>query len=57
MKTLHYSTWVDEVRAKFPVAEEFALAWAIYEFEMDYDNNLTPQESYDKFDQFVCADA
>lgn len=57
MKTLHFTTWLDEVGALFPVAEEFALARAIYSFEAAYEDNMTPQQAYDDFDKWVCADA
>jgi hypothetical protein len=60
MTTLTASTltaWLSELRAKFPVSEEWQLADAIYPFAKDYEAGLTPQQSYEKFDLFASCDA
>lgn len=58
MSALTLSAWLAEVRAKFPVADEWRLADAIYPFAADYEAGLTPQQSYDAFDEFAsCEEA
>ncbi len=51
-----YSDWLDEVRAKFEVADEFRLAEAIYSFAADYDNGLSPEAAYRAFDAWATAE-
>lgn len=50
------SAWLAELRTHFPIADEFRLADAIYPFATDYENGLTPQQSYDRFDLFVSCE-
>ena len=51
------SKWLNELRAMFPVHEEYDLAAAIYPFEAAFCQGLSPQQAYDKFDAFVnCED-
>lgn len=56
MSALTFPQWLSELRSLFPVADEYALAAAIYSFFADFENGLTPQESYTAFDQFVSAE-
>ncbi len=52
-----YTAWLHELRSHFEAREEFDLAAAIYSFEPDYQNGLTPAQSYEAFDKFVAEDA
>jgi len=52
-----YANWLGELRVLFPVRDEFLLADAIFHFSDCYVSGLTPQEAYDKFDEFVNAEA
>lgn len=48
-----FSEWREGLKALFPIADEFDLACAIYAFEADYLNGLTPRQSYDTFDAWT----
>jgi hypothetical protein len=51
-----YPNWLGELRALFPVPDEFLLADAIYHFQDCFTEGLTPQEAYAAFDEFVSAE-
>jgi hypothetical protein len=55
--TLHKKTWMDELRALFPMPEEFEIADKVYWFEVAYDLGLSPQQAYDEFDKQVACEA
>lgn len=47
--------WLSEVAKHFEQAEEFELARAIYPFEADFHDGLTPKQAYENFDAWVAA--
>jgi hypothetical protein len=49
--------WFDDLRALFPVPEEFEIASKIYWFAIAYDVGMTPQQAYDDFDSIVKCEA
>lgn len=51
--TLPWWKWQAQLKALFPVAEEFELARAIYSFQTAYEDGLTPQQAYDDFDAWT----
>lgn len=53
----HLSTWTAELRALFPVADEYELAAAIYSFTSAFEDGMTPQQAYDDFDEWTSCDA
>lgn len=53
----NYATWLAELRALFPVADEFLLAEAIFPFADCFHAELTPQQAYEAFDDFVNSEA
>lgn len=53
-----FNIWIALIKTRFAEAEEFELARAIYPFEEDFENGMSPQNSFDKFDALVtCEDA
>lgn len=52
-----YANWLAEVRALFPVPDEFFLADAIFSFPNAFKEGKTPRQAYDEFDNFVSAEA
>ncbi|MGE9010594.1 hypothetical protein ACO2JO_18575 [Leptospira interrogans] len=52
-----YANWLAELRAMFPVPDEFLLAEAIFDFPAAFKQGKTPQQAYEVFDIFVSADA
>jgi hypothetical protein len=50
-----FAAWLADVSAKFPVADEFRLAEAIYSFAAAFENGMTPAEAYADFDAWVSA--
>jgi hypothetical protein len=50
-----FSAWLDQVRAKFEVADEFSLASAIYSFQGAFEDGMSPQQAYDDFDRWAEA--
>ncbi|MBR1245549.1 hypothetical protein JQ609_01250 [Bradyrhizobium sp. AUGA SZCCT0169] len=51
-----YANWLAELRALFPVPDEFLLADAIC-FPNAFKEGKTPQQAYEAFDIFVSAEA
>jgi len=51
-----YANWLAELRALFPVPDEFLLADAIFSFPNAFKEGKTPQQAYELFDIFVSAD-
>ena len=51
----HLSTWTAELRALFPVYEEYEWASEIYSFKSAFEDGLTPQQAYADFDEWVSA--
>lgn len=51
-----YATWLGDVRALFPVPEEFLIASKIFSFEAAFEDDMTPEEAYAAFDKFVCCE-
>jgi hypothetical protein len=52
-----YANWLAELRALFPVPDEFLLADAIFSFPNAFKEGKTPQQAYEGFDIFVSAEA
>jgi hypothetical protein len=52
-----YANWLAELRALFPVQDEFLLADAIFSFPNAFKVGKTPQQAYEMFDIFVSAEA
>lgn len=52
----HLSTWTAELRALFPVSDEYELAAAIYSFTSAFEDGMTPRQAYEDFDSWVSAD-
>ena len=52
-----YANWLAELRALFPVPDEFLLADAIFSFPVAFKEGKTPQQAYEGFDTFVSAEA
>lgn len=52
---MDYAKWIAELRALFPVEEEFKLAAEIYSFSSAFEDGLTPQQAYADFDQWAAA--
>ncbi|WP_044542494.1 hypothetical protein [Bradyrhizobium sp. LTSP885] len=52
-----YASWLAELRALFPVPDEFLLADAIFSFASAFKEGKTPQQAYEVFDIFVSAEA
>lgn len=52
-----FVTWLSQVKALFPVSDEYELAAAIYSFQSAWEDGLTPQQAYDDFDKWVTEDA
>jgi hypothetical protein len=58
MTALHFNDWLTELKALFPVAEEYELAAAIYSFQAAWCDGLSPKQAYDDFDRWCsCEDA
>lgn len=56
MIAMHFNDWLTELKAFFPVAEEYGLAAAIYSFHTAWVDGLTPQQAYDDFDRWCAQD-
>lgn len=52
MSHITFSDWLTDLRALFPIADECRLAEAIYQFEVDFDEGLSPRASYERFDRW-----
>jgi hypothetical protein len=52
-----YANWLAELRALFPIPDEFLLADAIFSFPTAFREGKTPQQAYERFDTFVSAEA
>ena len=52
-----FENWLAELRALFPVPDEFLLADAIFSFANTFKEGKTPQQAYEAFDVFVNAEA
>jgi hypothetical protein len=50
-----FADWLTQLKAMFPVADEYELAAAIYSFAIAYEDGLSPQQAYDAFDAWVAA--
>ena len=48
-----YPEWQAQLKALFPIGEEFELARTIYSFQTAYEDGLTPQQAYDDFDAWT----
>lgn len=57
MTAMHFSDWLAELKALFPVAEEYQYAVAIYSFHTAWVDGLSPKEAYDNFDAWTQEDA
>ncbi len=53
----HKDKWMNELRALFPVPEEFEIADRVAFFAVAHSLGLTPQQAYDQFDaQVACQE-
>ena len=52
-----YASWLAELRALFPVPDEFLLADAIFNFANAFKEGKTPQQAYEAFDIFASTEA
>jgi hypothetical protein len=48
-----FPAWLDQVRAFFPVREEFSLACEIYSFATAFEDGKTPTQAYADFDEWA----
>lgn len=49
----HQAQWMDELRALFPVPEEFEIADRVFFFAVAWGLGLSPQQAYEQFDESV----
>lgn len=50
-----FTYWTEQVRALFDQPEEYDLAAAIYSFAAAYEDDMSPQQAFNDFDDWVSA--
>lgn len=52
-----YANWLGQLRALFPVPDEFLLADEIFPFQSAFHEGKTPLQAYEAFDFFVSSES